>query len=291
MGLKKWCIILPYLCSFAICVSALEHVATLKSFDEIRYECSQYLPSSEDEDCSLRCLGLVGRFWNDTIGTPSNSVGRFYRPDSCDQCYLNRTEQCLRRTVLNLPGSAVCQRASNGLLCYKDQYGQLINRAPQFVPVVKLRAMRIFRECAQMLEIPFDKVDRIFKEGRNNTSEGRCLTRCFLIRAGLYSDSRGPDIGRFAVQCEGYSVEYERTLVQCYEGLKAQQLDSCTLATRVLDECIQNNEYSFSDLFDLLEPYLDGVISIGDFRRLELMIQLDNLVIYYPSLPSSSLGI
>ncbi|XP_062711426.1 general odorant-binding protein 45-like [Aedes albopictus] len=253
MEAKKWYIFLLFLTisNFASIASSLQHSATLKSFDKLSTECSQYLPSSSAsynvEDCSDRCLGLVGRFWNDTIGRTSNSVSRFYRPDSCDQDYVNRTLQCMCETVQSLPRNASCQRASCSMQCYRDQFGHLINREPRFVPVNELKTTQIFLECAQILQIPSEQLGQIFTDGCNKTAEGRCLMRCYLLRAGLYSDCRGPDIGRFSVQCQGYSKEYEQWVTKCYAGLRAQQLDSCTLATRVLDECIQGNEYSNSD--------------------------------------------
>ncbi|XP_062711425.1 general odorant-binding protein 45-like [Aedes albopictus] len=278
MGVKKWYIFIPFLAVsyFANNASSLQHSATLKSFNELRIECNQYLPSNDAsynvEDCSDRCLGLVGHFWNDTVGRTSNSVSRFYRLDSCDQEYINRTLQCMCETVQSLPQDANYQRASCSMQCYQDQFGQLINWEPQFVPVNDLKTTHIFRECAQMLGISFGQLGRILTNGYNKTAEGRCLMRCYLVRAGLYSDCGGPDIGRFSVQCQGYSQEYEQWVSKCYAGLKAQQLDSCTLATRVLDECIQGNEYSNSDLV--------GLVNLAGFALTGLGLTLEG--IYYP---------
>lgn len=254
MQLRSKCIVLPLLglCIFASRGFTLQHTATLKSFDELRIECSRYLPPVDAlnnvEDCSDRCLGLVGRFWNDSISRTVYSVNRFYQPDSCDQDNLDRTEQCLCETVQSLPRNASCQRASCSMQCYQDQFGELINQKPQFVPVSKLRSAQIMSDCAQVLQISQDTVRQILHDGYNNTCEGRCLVRCYLIRAGLYSDRWGPNIARFSVQCEGYADEYERSVTDCYAGLKAQQLDKCTLAARFYDECILSNEYSNSNM-------------------------------------------
>ncbi|EAT45175.1 AAEL003511-PA [Aedes aegypti] len=227
--------------------SSLQHSATLKSFNEILSECSRYLPSN-DEPCYDRCLGLVGRFWNDTIARPSVSVGRFYRPDPCDQNYVNRTQQCICDSVLPLPRKDVCLRASRGLQCYRNQYGRLIADEPLFVSVTPLQSSQIFQDCAQMLQIPRAKLEEIVQQGYSKSPEGSCLVRCYLVRAGLYSDSQGPDIARFAVQCEGYEDAYEASVARCYQKLKSEQLDKCTLAARTYDECIQANEYSNSNL-------------------------------------------
>nr|XP_019546559.2 general odorant-binding protein 45 [Aedes albopictus] len=293
MGSITWCIFSLTLFSFASHDTiALQHATTLKSFDELRLECLQYLPPSEAsynvEDCSDRC------FWNDTNGRSSNSIARFYRPDSCDQDYINRTLQCMCETVQTLPRNASCQRASCAMQCYHDQFGQLINREPLYVPFNKFLGLRIVGQCAQMLQISGVRLDQIMVEGFDKTPEGRCLMRCFLIRAGLYSDCGGPDIERFSVQCEGYGPEYKQLVTNCYEELKSQQLDSCTLATRMLYECVQANEYSTSnilsvfepssDILAVFEPYLEGTISITDFARLNIMVALDNLIVYYPSL-------
>ncbi|XP_062711424.1 general odorant-binding protein 45 [Aedes albopictus] len=251
--------------SFANLVSALQHAATLKSFDELRIECSKYLPpvgaSYNIEDCSDRCLGLVGRFWNDSTSITTHSVSRFYQPDACDQDYIERTKQCLCETVRSLPRNASCQRASCSIQCYQDQFGELKQRMPQFVPVSKLQSSQIIGECAQILQISDKTLKQILADGYGNFAEGRCLTRCFLVRAGLYSDCRGPNIDRFSIQCEGYGAKYEQIVVKCYAELKAQGLDSCTLATRFYDECIQSNEYSNSNM-DIPQAIGDSVYGL-----------------------------
>ncbi|KXJ73508.1 hypothetical protein RP20_CCG015687 [Aedes albopictus] len=248
MGSSTWYILLPLLlCSLVNSgTAALEHRASLKSFDGLRAECSQYLPASGNapEDCSDRCVGLVGYFWNDTIGRSSNSIARFYQPDPCDQDYINRTLTCMCDTVLPLPRRPSCQRATQTLQCYRDQFGQLINQVPLYVPYKKLQGFLTLGQCVQMLQIPGERFVQIMDEGYDKSADGQCLMRCFLIRAGLYSDCGGPDIKRFSLQCEGYGPEYEQSVANCYAELKKQQLDSCTLATRMLYECVQANEYS-----------------------------------------------
>ncbi|XP_062557732.1 general odorant-binding protein 45-like [Armigeres subalbatus] len=259
MNTKKRSILLLLL--FGICIalnqasSPLEHAATLKSFDQLRIECAQYLPansSSTDDDggdgCSDRCLGLVGRFWNDTVGRPHYSVGRFYRQDPDDLDYINRTVLCMNETVHSLPPCAGCHRASCGMQCYQDQFGELVNQEPKFVPVPNLKGVRIINECALILQLSAEDLQHILEHGYTNTSESACLTRCLLIRAGLYSDSHGPNIERFSVQCEGYDDKYAETVTKCYVSLQEQELDKCSLAARVYEECIQINMYSNSNI-------------------------------------------
>ncbi|XP_021706511.1 general odorant-binding protein 45 [Aedes aegypti] len=275
MESKTFHFLLPLLCTLASYTEALDHAAILKSPNELQLECSKYLPSidvSRNVDCTDRCIGLVGRFWNDSIGRPAQTIARYYQPDTGSQDYITRTDQCLCEKVLTVPRNAYCQRASSGLQCYRDNYGQLLTGTPQFVPVTEIRAAQIFWDCAQMLQISRDRLTQIFKDGYNKTSEGRCLIRCFLVRAGLYSDCQGPNIGRFAVQCVGYTAEYEQAVVSCYDRLKKESLDSCSLATRTMDECIQGNQFSSSDI--------DGLVTFVGVTLFNLGKTLEG--IYYP---------
>nr|ACH90468.1 atypical odorant-binding protein 68 [Aedes albopictus] len=244
--------------------ASLQHSATLKSFNGIINECSSYL-SPGGGSCSDRCLGLVGRFWNDTVARPSVSVGRFYRPDPCDQDYINRTLDCICDTVLPVPRNDICQRASNGLQCYRYQYGRLVASDPLYVGITPLQSQQVFQECSQMLSLSPVQLQQIAQSGYSNSPEGSCLVRCYLIRAGLYTDSHGPDIARFAVQCEGYDDAYEASVGKCYQELKLKQLDNCTLAARMYDECIQSNKLSNSniDIVSLLVGLVTGFIPVG----------------------------
>lgn len=231
--------------AFLSCTSAdcRHHNAIFKSVRATDHECSIYLrdqTACDGEDCTLRCRGLLTRYWNDSVGVPSATINRFYRPSVLDLGYSERTGCCLREVTTRVPLRAVCRRADAAIGCFNQHYGHFKVKSPKFVPFTELQHQQILRECIDVLRIPQTIIAGYLKHGIEHYPEAQCLLRCFLIREGLYTDAGGPDLHRMSVQCEGnYSDEqFRRKASKCVGKLQKQCLDKCELAFRICDECV-----------------------------------------------------
>ncbi|EDS30894.1 conserved hypothetical protein [Culex quinquefasciatus] len=219
------------------------HNAIFKSVLATDHECSIYLreqTTCDGEDCTVRCRGLLTRYWNDSVGVPSATINRFYRPSVLDLGYSERTGCCLREVIARVPQRAVCRRADATIGCFNQHYGHFRVKSPKFVPFTDLQHQQILRECIDVLRIPHTIIAGYLKHGIEHYPEAQCLLRCFLIREGLYTDAGGPDLYRMSVQCEGnYSDEqFRKKASKCIGKLQQQCLDKCELAFRICDECV-----------------------------------------------------
>uniref|UniRef100_A0A8D8KCH2 General odorant-binding protein 45 n=1 Tax=Culex pipiens TaxID=7175 RepID=A0A8D8KCH2_CULPI len=198
---------------------ACNHLASFKSFDSADRECSHYL--GHQHRCAVRCRGLVTRFLNRTSVLPTAVIERFYEPGEDDYLYRSRTTQCLRDVrALNS-----CELARRSVQCYDGEFGAVDRDALQFVPLTDVQHLRVVRECEAML--------------RESLTEG-CLLRCVLIREGLYSDRDGPRVERIAVMGSDLGEDVKLwTAGPCVARLQAEKVDKCTIAARIVSECLE----------------------------------------------------
>uniref|UniRef100_A0A8D8H8K3 General odorant-binding protein 45 n=1 Tax=Culex pipiens TaxID=7175 RepID=A0A8D8H8K3_CULPI len=214
-------------------VSGSQHSATFKSICSADRECSHY---SRDPNCATRCRGLVTRFWNDTTGLPDATISRFYEPR-----HPATEERCIKDVIVRSPAWDSCRRAELVTNCY-EQWSNDSRLA--FVPFTNLQLLQNLQECIDILRLGPDIVSAIARDGILSCPEGRCLFRSFLIRSGLYSDSAGPILDRITVQCvSGYGQELNvQNFDSCVAKLRREYgLDKCSLAARVVVECLQVN--------------------------------------------------
>ncbi|XP_021706579.1 general odorant-binding protein 45-like [Aedes aegypti] len=224
--------------SFAVVsiIAVDRHKIVYKSLQEAAVECGQYTIKGQ---CLGRCETLITRDWNDTTGM-SPAYSRFFQPDPVDECNLNRTQRCLQTKVYTVPRPRTCQRASESIQCYLDQFGQVNLTTPQFIRFTPLQDDQIVLECAAIMGYTYEQVYAWIRESAFQRPETRCIYRCFLIRSGLYSDSEGLNMARFYVLCGGYEEDFYQRVEQCAARLRQEVPcnDKCTLAQRLAIECI-----------------------------------------------------
>uniref|UniRef100_A0A8D8H808 General odorant-binding protein 45 n=1 Tax=Culex pipiens TaxID=7175 RepID=A0A8D8H808_CULPI len=212
-------------------VSGSQHSATFKSICTADRECSHY---SQAPNCATRCRGLVTRFWNDTTELPDATISRFYEPR-----HPATEDRCIKDVNARSPAWDSCRRAELITSCY-DQWSNDSRLA--FVPFTNLQLLRNLQGCIDILRLQPSIVSAIARNGILSHPKGRCLFRSFLIRSGLYSDSAGPILDRINVQCvSGYGQELSLQNVNfCVAKLRREAgLDKCSLAARVVHECLQ----------------------------------------------------
>lgn len=208
------------------------HSSIFKSIDSTDGECHRYL-IGRDGNCSVRCRGLLHRFWTEQSKLSYSAIKQFYQPDPEDKCYLDRTIECLKRVSV-LENN--CGLVDQYVRCYKDQYGEEDTTAARFIPFTRVQQTRILMECAAILGIPEDSL----MQAAMNTSEmphEACLLRCFLIRQGLYSDAGGFDLERLEVQCGGYGNDWDPVAVRkCFANVTND--DQCSKVQRMTKTCL-----------------------------------------------------
>ncbi|KXJ68482.1 hypothetical protein RP20_CCG003184 [Aedes albopictus] len=197
-------------------------------------ECGRYL-NEWNGNCSVRCRGLLHRFWDDQRGNLGYyALKQFYQPDLEDKCYLNRTMRCLKQVSVS---DESCQRVAQYVRCYKDQYGEENTATARFIPFTPMQQTRILMECAAILGISEDSLREAAKNGGEIPQEA-CLLRCFLIRQGLYSEAGGFELERFELQCGGYGSGWNPAAIQqCIANVT--DYDSCTKVHRMAKTCLQ----------------------------------------------------
>lgn len=225
--------------------SVCQHSAQLKSIDSAFGECNKYLPTvGLQHQCDKRCVALVHRIWNDTVGVLSETTGRFYTQDPHNSCARNRTKQCLSEVSSTIPRRKSCKRAKASIDCYIDNYGKLDVKGLRYVPFTDIQQVLILQQCAAMLGI-LDKLDYVVQNGMRSIPEGACLLRCLLIRQGLYSDESGPDLVRLSVQCNGYGeneAEWRANVTQCVAAVQAERsCNKCEQASKIASQCLMMN--------------------------------------------------
>ncbi|XP_062558062.1 general odorant-binding protein 45-like [Armigeres subalbatus] len=220
---------------------SLTHLALMsnivqKSLSVINEECGLYSPP---DLCLERCVTLLTRDWNETVGL-SLVYDRFFEPDPTDRCNTNRTLRCLQEIDAGIAPQEKCRRAAGSVQCYMDQYGRVNLEAARFVPPTPLQQMLIIWECGAMLGYSGNQILGSIADSKFDMQETRCLFRCYLIRSGMYSDTDGLNMERFYVACGGYEDEFYRAVRQCTNRVRSSTPceDRCTLAQRLAVECI-----------------------------------------------------
>ncbi|XP_062714156.1 general odorant-binding protein 45-like [Aedes albopictus] len=210
------------------------HSSIFKSILSTNDECGRYLNESNG-NCSVRCRGLLHRFWDDQRGNLGYyALKQFYQPDPEDKCYLNRTMRCLKQVPVS---DESCQRVAQYVRCYKDQYGEENTATARFIPFTPIQQTRILMECAAILGISEDSLREAAKNSGEIPQEA-CLLRCFLIRQGLYSEAGGFELERFELQCGGYGSGWNPVAIQqCIANVT--DCDSCTKVHRMAKTCLQ----------------------------------------------------
>lgn len=242
--MTRFSLILTFLVVIAI-ATADKHKIFYKSLQQAAYECDRYEGSGH---CHVRCTTLVTRDWNDRVGL-SSAYDRYFQPDPNDQCNVNRTQACLRTKVFTIPPLSPCERASESVKCYLDQFGEINTTAAQFVRFTSVQDRQIVLECAAILGYSMDQLDKLLRDWEFKRMETRCLYRCFLIRSGLYSDADGLAMPRLYVMCGGYEESFYQRVEQCVTKVRQEVPcdDKCTLAQRMAIECI-GADYQVGDI-------------------------------------------
>ncbi|EAT48136.1 AAEL000833-PA [Aedes aegypti] len=216
--------------------SCNQHKIVQKSLGKANDECVSY---GSSEQCLARCVTLVTRDWNETVGL-SSVYDRFYQPDPEDLCNTNRTQRCLEALQSTVAPEDKCLRAAGSVQCYLDQYGQVDMATSRFVKSAPVQQQQIIWECGAMLGYSGDQILRSIDDKDYSMQETRCLYRCYLIRSGMYTDEGGLNMERFYVACGGYEDEFYRNVTECAARVRSSTRcdDRCTLAQRLASECI-----------------------------------------------------
>nr|XP_040238964.2 general odorant-binding protein 45-like [Anopheles coluzzii] len=229
----------------------------LKRVVQAQEECVRYLripcarlavynkfiyPNDAETQCMVRCMGLNLGWWNDTHGVQEAAMRSFFHPDPNDCDYERRTYRCLHSQRLDRPAphDEACERAYESFRCYYEHYGNLVV-TPQFVRLNALQQLDVLLQCADMVQYPMP--DRSFSCAKTHVAgaEGDfdCVLRCYMLRTGLYSEQYGPNLDRIYVQCNNYANEtlFRETTDACYQRLRSDCQDECTLIARYIREC------------------------------------------------------
>uniref|UniRef100_A0A182WGV7 Odorant-binding protein n=1 Tax=Anopheles minimus TaxID=112268 RepID=A0A182WGV7_9DIPT len=254
-----------------------EHGTIEKGLAQAQHECVtylnlpkhrlyQYLVHNYSNDgktkLMIRCVGLLLNWWNSDGVLNTHVIEQFFLPDAGDSTYSERTARCIENKAPE--GDALCSRAYETFQCYLQQYGELLN-CPKVVPLSDERLAESMHFCLDVLSMPLSYFENCTSSSELflSTDQSRCLLRCFVIRAGLYSDKHGPFADRFKLQfgplkSDVFDNDLEGDF--CVIRLRREGYDECSLAARSLYAC-----YYFADTllptFERILPLLKLVMS------------------------------
>ncbi|XP_053667227.1 general odorant-binding protein 45-like [Anopheles marshallii] len=220
----------------------------------------QYLVYNYSNDAKtklmIRCVGLILQWWNSEGVLNEHVIEQYFLPDAGDTTYRERTAVCVETKAPE--GDALCSRAFETFQCYLQQYGELIH-CPKVVPLSDERLAETMHFCLDVLSLPLSYFENCTSSAELflATDQSRCLLRCFVIRAGLYSDQHGPFAERFRLQFGPLKADvFDNDLEgdYCVTRLRREGYDECSLAARSLYEC-----YYFADT---LLPTFERIIPI-----------------------------
>uniref|UniRef100_A0A182P2R9 Uncharacterized protein n=1 Tax=Anopheles epiroticus TaxID=199890 RepID=A0A182P2R9_9DIPT len=230
---------------------------TVTTFDEALQECATQLgiaperldqeynlllyPADRDSMCLVRCIGVLLRFWNDTTGLREATIRQYYEPAPEDQCYRNRTRQCL--DALEPSVTDVCERAHRSFLCYHQQYGYL-KRVDRYVPKTALEMKQIQQDCLDVFGLEASRLAQ-YQDGQfPDDPETQCFVRCVGLKTGLYTDRHGPNVERLYIQCESCADEavFRARANECIAAQQRHKLSKCTAAYRTLYQCFRDDQ-------------------------------------------------
>uniref|UniRef100_A0A182R325 Odorant-binding protein n=1 Tax=Anopheles funestus TaxID=62324 RepID=A0A182R325_ANOFN len=237
----------------------IEHGTIEKSLVQAQHECVtylnlpkhrlyQYLVYNYSNDAKtklmIRCVGLLLHWWNSDGALNKHVIEQYFLPDAGDTTYPERTAACVENKAPE--GDELCSRAFETFQCYLQQYGELIN-CPKVVPLSDERLAEAMHFCLDVLSVSLPYFENCTNSAELflSTDQSRCLLRCFVIRAGLYSDQHGPFAERFKLQFGPPKLDvFDNDLEgdYCVIRLRREGYDECSLAARSLYEC-----YYFAD--------------------------------------------
>uniref|UniRef100_A0A8D8E152 General odorant-binding protein 45 n=1 Tax=Culex pipiens TaxID=7175 RepID=A0A8D8E152_CULPI len=242
-----------------------DHNAVFKSPLHARAECVKYrmaqnttligspLRTDEESTCVCRCELIKLGLWDSCRGhQPEVPSDQYYDPDEEDRCYRERLRQCLRERLT--PGKDQCSKSFVYYKCYNDQYGTVFLDRIGYVPSGQLKHEQIVRDCARILQLSKGDLKTIAQNPLQADKSGKCLFRCFLIREGLYSDHGGFNKERIFAQFAKKNDRelFLRRLQQCYDRLRSECWDRCTLATRLVQDCLDENATALDNILSAL---------------------------------------
>lgn len=254
---------------FSLCVTAFAinpHNAVFKSPLKARAECVKYrnarnttligspLRSDEESTCVCRCELIKLGLWDSCRGhQPEVPSDQYYDPDPEDRCYRERLRQCLGERLT--PGKDQCSKAFVYYKCYNDQYGTVFLDRVGYVPSGQLKHEQMLRDCAEMLQLSKKDLKTIAENPLYAVESGKCLIRCFLIREGLYNDHCGFSEDRVFAQFakKNDRENFLKRLQYCYDRLKSELWDHCTLATRLVQDCLDENATALDNILSALK--------------------------------------
>ncbi|XP_019564758.2 general odorant-binding protein 45 [Aedes albopictus] len=185
----------------------------------------------------VRCASIWCRWCNVSAHDVVYEVlQNYFNPSPNDQCFLNRTERCMKAALKDLPYTAVLERAFVSFLCYFNQYGNL-NRSVQYIPSMPPQEQQVALDTLRIHSVPRETL-KDFNEGVFQEGTFECLLRTLLVRLNLYSDTEGPNVKRLYNQDgnEGYLTPETAECV--VEARKSCLGDRCELAQITVKNCL-----------------------------------------------------
>ncbi|XP_053671224.1 general odorant-binding protein 69-like [Anopheles nili] len=208
---------------FALCVGAVlalqagafRHHILSKSWDDAQADCFEYLrigkPRSElylahryEDDQPTKkllfCIALNLRVYDPVQNSLHlEAFRRFFKPDSDDKGYVNRTNECLLRVSApptETNSISQCSRPYSGALdsvygtfrCFYHYYGNLHRNTTELSPTV-LELDQVLQECALITGLSLKELNSV--SSLKDHPSYHNLARCVVLRCGFAAFEHG----------------------------------------------------------------------------------------------------
>lgn len=232
-----------------VIVLAAYHNANFKSTNSARQECVLYrdvqnltligtrFRSDLESTCVCRCELIKIGLWTDALGHLEIPTMQFYNGDPNNLTFLENVRECVSEIPPNLD---LCYRAFKYYKCYVSYFGDVNLDLPRFVPSTDLQQQQTVVDCARILQISHQDLRSMAATTLLESTQSKCLLRCFLIRQGFFSDETGPNRTRLFAQFATVNDErsFRYSFGKCYQRLQDESWDRCSFAARIVTDCL-----------------------------------------------------
>ncbi|XP_055604168.1 general odorant-binding protein 45-like [Uranotaenia lowii] len=243
------------------------HSSHSKTAFQVHTECRKMLrnPMKAREDvCEDRCEVCVYRAWDDIRG-PVYGVYRVFWgiQNPGDECFVDRTYRCLwNRDQFNLTTPDPCRRATETTTCFDRYHGAVTPATIVFLNPTALHFRSIVESCRKFQQLSDQDLVHPLNSGFLDSEVTRCLLRCVIIRAGLYTDADGPNLDRLEQMYGARSIErnnFWHTGQKCVARTKLRnpEASACSLAALFVDDCFE----------ELLQDIRTAILEIVKYEK------------------------
>lgn len=215
-----------------------------------------FFPDDPVTHCTVRCILVQLRAWNDRTGVRHSVLQQFFSPldPNPTDSYI-RVHNCLNQVVSQCPPTDSCAQAYWSLNCYKKQFGNYFFSRDQFVPPTPFELQQSVVDCMDKLDIP--RVEVLDFNWWNQTAvRFPCAGRCFLQASDLFDDRAGLVWDRLYVAF-GRQEQRETFLERLYHLVEEVRTSAARSPCDVANQMIKPLQEYLLPIFGL--TYLSGV--------------------------------